>query len=140
MDENDKLRKDNANKNSKNDDDNNHKLSLDAQLRENDSHLNVLHKEADDLRAAYDRSQKYKNDLSEQIEATNKHIDTLTGQNNRLSQELTDITERDAQIRNILDRRNKVKDLYSQNDDDMRKSLSYISDVRSRSPCRRKKL
>lgn len=132
--ENDKLRKANVAEHARNDDHTGRMLSLEAQLREKDNHLAVLHKEAEGLKDALDRSQFVKGDLSEQLAAINKHISTLTDQNNRLSYELTDITERDAQIRAALDRRGRVKDLNHFNDNEMKKSLGYINDVRNRSP------
>lgn len=137
--ENDKLRKANTGEHARNDDHTGRMLSLDAQLREKDNHLAVLHKEADGLKDAFDRSQFVKGDLSEQLLAINKHISTLTDQNNRLAFELTDITERDAQIRAALDRRGRVKDLNIHNDNEMKKSLNFINDVRNRSPWRRPK-
>lgn len=132
--ENDKLRGNNMNEGKRNDDHNSNLLSLEAQLREKDSHLHVLHKEADSLKGALDRSQVYKDDLSEQLHALNKHVNTLSDQNGRLSMELTDITERDAQIRAALDRRHRVKDLASHNDHQMRESMNQLNEVRSRSP------
>ena len=137
--ENDKLRKANVGEHARNDDHTGRLLSLEAQLREKDNHLAVLHKEADGLKDAFDRSQFIKDDLSEQLLAINKHISTLSDQNNRLSFELTDITERDAQIRAALDRRGRVKDINLHNDNEMQKSLTYINDVRNRSPWRRPK-
>lgn len=132
--DNDKLRNSNMNEGSRNDDHNGNLLSLEAQLREKDNHLHVLHKDADGLKAALDRSQMLKDDLSEQLSAINKHVTILNDQNNRLSCELTDITERDAQIRAALDRRHRIKDLTVCNDHQMRESLSHVNDVRSRSP------
>lgn len=132
--ENDKLRKANAHEAARNDELTGRLLSLEAQLREKDNHLAVLHKEADGLRKAVDHSQFIKDDLSEQLLAINKHISTLTDQNNRLSFELTDITEKDAQIRAALDRRGRIKDLNIHNDLEMKKSLGFVHDVRSRSP------
>ena len=137
--DNDSLMRANIDESKRNDEHNGHMLSLEAQLREKDNHLHVLHKDADGLRGALDRSQVHKDDLSEQLAALNRHVGTLTDQNNRLSAELTDITERDNQIRAALDRRHRIKDLATTNDHQMRESLGQIHDVRSRSPCRRKK-
>ena len=130
----DKLRKANAAEHARNDDHTGKLLSLEAQLREKDNHLAVLHKENNCLKDAFDRSQFVNEDLSEQLLAINRHVSTLTDQNNRLAFELTDITERDAQIRAALDRRGRVKDLSNHNDNEMQKSLNYLHDVRNRSP------
>lgn len=134
--DNDVLRRANIEEGAKNNDAIAH---LETSLRDKDAHLSVLHKEMDGLRAAFDRSQVLKGDLTEQLAALNRHIGTLTDQNTRLSSELTDITERDAQIRAALDRRHRIKDLTSANEHQMRESLTYLADVRSRSPCRRTK-
>lgn len=137
--DNDKLMRANIDESKRNDDHNGHMLGLEAQLREKDNHLHVLHKDADGLRGALDRSQVNKDDLSEQLAALNRHVGTLTDQNNRLTGELNDIIERDNQIRAALDRRHRFKDIASSNDHQMRESLGQLQDVRSRSPCRRKK-
>lgn len=132
--DNDKLRKANLDEGGRNDGHSGHLLGLEAKLREKDNHLHVLHKDADALRHAVERSQIHKDDLSEQLDALNKHVTIISDQNNRLSFELTDITERDAQIRAALDRRHRIKDLAVHNDHQMRESLHHLNDVRSRSP------
>jgi len=114
-------------------------LRLETGLRDKDAHLSVLHKDTDGMRAALERSQLLKEDLSEQLAALTRHVGLLVDQNTCLSGELTDITERDAQIRAALDRRHRIKDLALSNDHQMRESLGFLQDVRSRSPCRRKK-
>eukprot|EP00344_Euplotes_crassus_P007336 CAMPEP_0197000876 /NCGR_PEP_ID=MMETSP1380-20130617/5712_1 /TAXON_ID=5936 /ORGANISM="Euplotes crassus, Strain CT5" /LENGTH=383 /DNA_ID=CAMNT_0042418331 /DNA_START=26 /DNA_END=1177 /DNA_ORIENTATION=- len=136
LNDNDSLRRANIEESAKNDDAIAH---LEASLRDKDAHLSILHKDIDGMRAALDRSQASKDDLSEQLCAMNKHVGCLNDQNDRLSAELTDITERDAQIRAALDRRHRIKDITLANQNQMRESLSHIADVRSRSPCRRKK-
>lgn len=135
--DNDSLRRANIEEGAKNDDAIAH---LEASLRDKDAHLSILHKDIDGMRAALERSQIVKDDLSEQLNAMNRHVGTLNDQNDRLSAELTEITERDAQIRAALDRRHRIKDITLANQNQMRESLSHIADVRSRSPCRRKKV
>lgn len=137
--DNDKIYKINIDESARNADHNGHSLSLEAKLREKDNHLHVLHKDADGLKAALDRSQMYKDDLSDQIAALNRHVSIIDDQNRRLADELVDITERDAEIRAALDRRPRIKDLATMNEYKMKESLTYLHDVRSRSPCRRKK-
>ena len=114
-------------------------LRLETGLRDKDAHLGVLHKDTDGMGAALERSQLLKEDLSEQLAALTRHVGLLVDQNGCLSEELSDITERDAQIRAALDRRHRIKDLAVSNDHQMRESLGFLQDVRSRSPCRRKK-
>lgn len=132
--QNDELTKNNCHGNNENKDHSGHVLSLEAKLREKDSHLHVLHKDADGLKAALDTSQCRKDELSEQLYAINKHISTLNDQNTRMSYELTDITEKDAQIRAALDRRHRIKDMNCQNEHLMKESMHSIHEVRSRSP------
>jgi len=134
--DNDALRRANVEEGAKNSD---ALLRLETGLRDKDAHLGVVHKDTDGMKAAFGRSQNIKDDLSDQLAALSTHVGTLTNQNNCLSSELTDITERDAEIRAALDRRHRVKDLAMSNDHQMRESLGYLQDVRSRSPCRRKK-
>jgi chromosome segregation ATPase len=136
--ENDKLCRANVDENGRNADHNGHLLSLEAKLREKDDHLHILHKDADGLKSTLDRSQIHKEDLSEEIEALNRHVSTVDDQNRRLADELIDLTERDAQIRAALDRRPRVKDLATMNEYQLKDSLNYLLDVRTRSPCRRK--
>lgn len=135
--DNDSLRRANVEEGAKNDDAIAH---LETALRDKDAHLHVLTKDIEGMKAALDRSQVVKADLSNQLGAMNRHVGTLNDQNNRLSAELTDISERDAQIRAALDRRTRVKDVHVINEGQMRESLNVLADVRSRSPCRRKKV
>jgi chromosome segregation ATPase len=137
--DNDKLCRANVDENGRNADHNGHLLSLEAKLREKDDHLHILHKDADGLKAALDRSQIHKEDLSDEIAALNRHVSTVDDQNRRLADELIDLTERDAQIRAALDRRPRVKDLAQINEYLLKDSLNNLQDVRTRSPCRRKK-
>ncbi len=135
--DNDGLRRANIEEGAKNDDGIAH---LETALRDKDAHLSILTKDIEGMKAALDRSQLTKADLSEQLGAMNRHVSTVNDQNNRLSAELTDISERDAQIRAALDRRTRVKDVHVINETQMRDSLNVLADVRSRSPCRRKKV
>jgi chromosome segregation ATPase len=128
------LMKANSCEDGQNKDHSGHTLGLEAQLRDKDAHLHVLYNDADCLKASLEGSQARKNELSEELYALNKHISVITDQNNRLSYELNDITERDAQIRAALDRRHRVKDLTAANDSQMRESMHNINEVRSRSP------
>jgi len=134
--DNDNLRRANIEEGAKNED---ALARLETGLREKDAHYSILVKEADDMRGAITRSQVLKEDLSEQLNALNRHVGTLNEQNQRLGAELTDITERDANIRAALDRRHKIKELNEVNTHQMMESLGYLQNVRSQSPCRRKK-
>lgn len=133
------MRVDNDREGARNDDNSAHLYRIEAQLRDKENHLAVLHKEADGLRAAYDRSHDYKDDLNNQIHALNKHISVLADQNERLTYELNEVTEREAaMVRRALDRKGRFDKLTSINHHDTKLSLKTLFDIRQKSPIRNK--
>jgi chromosome segregation ATPase len=125
--DNDKLRSANDHEGARNDDYAANLYLLEAQLREKDNHLAVLHKEADDLSIAYDRSQVLKNHFGEKLHALNKHVSQSADQNNRMASELNFISDKARDV---------ARRFLAPLDQNTRASLSGLGDIRSISPSR----
>lgn len=64
--------------------------------------------------------------LQAEIDALNNHIRVLGAQNDDLTKELDQFVEANEAIRMRLDRKNRVLDLRSKNEQQLQKSLAYV--------------
>ena len=69
--------------------------------------------------------------LQAEIDALSNHIRVLQLQNEDLTKELDQFVEANEAIRMRLDRKNRVLDLRSKNEQQLQKSLAYVNDARS---------
>ena len=74
--------------------------------------------------------------LQVEIDALNNHIKVLEAQNKDLTNELEQFVQANEDIRNRLDRKTRVMDLRSKNEQQLQKSLAHVNDAKS--PPRRK--
>ena len=69
--------------------------------------------------------------LQAEIDALNNHIRVLQAQNEDLTKELDQFVEANEAIRMRLDRKTRVYDLRSKNEQQLQKSLAYVTEARS---------
>jgi len=107
---------------------------LEAKSRTTDESLGAARREQDDLRFANQSMGGRNDDCKAEIEALEHHCNVLTGQNRELNGELERFVQTDEQIRQTLNRRDRVDNLRHKTEDELR--VSYAQLERS-SPRRR---
>ena len=70
-------------------------------------------------------------------EALERHAAVLNDQNNGLNKELDGFLQTDEVVRSQLDRRGRVTNMRSKNDNELTRSYLSVEDARSRSPDKR---
>lgn len=93
-----------------------------------------LRKELDGARYSNQALLDNNSQFQVEIDALNNHIRVLNTQNEDLTKELDSFVEANEAIRQRLDRRNRVMDLRSKNENQLQKSMAHV--VEARSPAR----
>jgi len=99
---------------------------LEAKNRGADDHLTANRREQDDLRFATQSLQTQNADLRAEIEALQHHCNVLAGQNVELNTELERFVNTDEQIRQTLNRRDRVESLRHRTEYEMRQSYANL--------------
>ena len=107
---------------------------LEAKNRGTDDNLTCTRREQDDLRFATQSMQAQNADMRAEVDALQHHCNVLAGQNVELNTELERFVDTDEQIRQTLNRRDRVESLRHRTEQEMR--VSYANLERS-SPRRR---
>ena len=107
---------------------------LEAKNRATDDNLTCTRREQDDLRFATQSLQAQNGDIRAEVDALQHHCNVLAGQNVELNTELERFVDTDEQIRQTLNRRDRVETLRHRTEHEMR--VSYANLERS-SPRRR---
>jgi len=97
-------------------------------LKERNGEIKRLNNELDLSRVSNEKLNSEKANLIGQIERYKTHIMILTEQNQKLSEELDAITERDERIRQQLNRKEKLGNLVSKNRSYLESSLSNLDE------------
>jgi len=85
--------------------------TLEQQLRDKEEQIALNRRELDDVRFSNQSMGERNNDLCGEVDALQKHIGVLDGQNKDLNCELDRFVNTDEQIRSTLNRRDRVTDL-----------------------------
>ena len=101
-------------------------FDLEAKSRATDDQLAANRREQDDLRFATSSMQNANADLRAEIDALQHHCNVLAGQNVELNTELERFVETDEQIRNTLNRRDRVDHLRYTGETKMRESYANL--------------
>ena len=99
---------------------------VEAKARAADDNLGVSRREQDDLRFANSSMSQANADYRAEIDALQHHCNVLAGQNVELNGELERFVQTDEQIRNTLNRRDRVETLRHQGDVKMRESYANL--------------
>ena len=101
-------------------------FDLEAKSRATDDQLAAYRREQDDLRFATSSMQNANADMRAEIDALQHHCNVLAGQNVELNTELERFVETDEQIRNTLNRRDRVDHLRYTGETKMRESYANL--------------
>ena len=82
----------------------------------------VSRKEQDNIRFSNNNILERNQDLKSELDALNSHCNVLQGQNKDLNMELERFVHTDEQIRATLNRRDRVTDLRTKGDTEIKKS------------------
>jgi chromosome segregation ATPase len=110
---------------------------LDALIKERDYEVSNLRGEYDELKRDQVKLLDTNDDLNHDIDACSRHLDLLTLQNNELLQELERFNYQDQEVRQVLDRKDKVEEVKKRYEGKMRSSFHAMS-ASIRSPLRSK--
>lgn len=103
-----------------------HLYDLEAKSRITDEALAAARREQEDLRFATQSLGCRNDDVRAEIEALEHHCNVLTGQNRELNTELERFVQTDEQIRQTLNRRDRVESLRHKTEDELRISYKNI--------------
>lgn len=104
---------------------------LEYQIRKKEEQTHQLKKELDGARYSNSALLDNNSNLQVEIEALNAHIKVLSKQNDDLTKELDHFVEANEQIRQRLDRKNRVHELRSKNETELKQSLYSIHGAKS---------
>lgn len=107
---------------------------LEAKNRQRDDQIAVSRKELDDVKFSNSGLLDRNADLKTEIAALAQHISLLEVQNRDLNRELEKFVETDEQIRNTLNRRDRVVDIRQKTEYELHRSMA---DLERSSPQRR---
>jgi len=93
---------------------------FEAKNRATDDNLTGTRREQDDLRFATSSMQASNTDMRQEVDALQHHCNVLAGQNVELNTELERFVDTDEQIRQSLNRRDRVETLRHRTDQEMR--------------------
>lgn len=96
---------------------------LEAKGRAADDNLAASRREQDDLRFATSSMQQQNGDIRSEVDALQHHCNVLAGQNVELNAELERFVSTDEQIRQTLNRRDRVDNLRTKTEQEMRQSM-----------------
>lgn len=99
---------------------------FEAKNRATDDNLTANRREQDDLRFATSSMQTQNADVRAEIEALQHHCNVLAGQNVELNSELEVFVNTDEQIRQTLNRRDRVETLRQKTESELRQSYAYL--------------
>lgn len=99
---------------------------METLLNEKDKENRKLYADNTELRAQYDRSGIDNRILNDEIEKLKNHILILTEQNQTLANELESFLNRDDQLKQQLDRKNRVLNILNVNRSNLEMSLSSL--------------
>lgn len=99
---------------------------VEAKTRHAEENLGAARRDQDDLRFQNDSTQNRNDDLRGEIDALQQHCNVLTHQNKDLNNELERFVETDEQIRQTLNRRDRVETLRHKTDHDLRESYAAL--------------
>jgi len=110
---------------------------LEALIKERDYEVDQYRGEYDELKRDHLKLLDTNDDLNHDIEACTRHFDLLTVQNNDLVQELEKFNYTDQEVRQVLDRKDKVDDVKKRYEGRMRSSFHAMNSS-MRSPAKNK--
>lgn len=99
---------------------------LEAKARVTDEALAGARREQDDLRFANHSLNARNDDVKAEIEALEHHCNVLSGQNRELNIELERFVQTDEQIRQTLNRRERVDLLRHKTEDELKSSYKNL--------------
>ena len=99
---------------------------LEAKNRATDDNLTVTRRDQDDLRFANSSLQANNADMRAEVDALQHHCNVLSGQNVELNAELTRFVDTDEQIRMTLNRRDRVENLRTRTEQEVRVSYQQL--------------
>mmetsp|Transcript_37173 Transcript_37173/g.38549 ORF Transcript_37173/g.38549 Transcript_37173/m.38549 type:complete len:385 (-) Transcript_37173:145-1299(-) len=99
---------------------------METLLNEKDRENRKLYSDNTELRSQYDRSGIDNKILSNEVEKLKSHILVLTEQNQSLADELESFLSRDDQLKQQLDRKNRVYNMLNVNRSNLEMSLSAL--------------
>lgn len=99
---------------------------LEAKGRAADDNLTTSKREQDDLRFSTQSMQNNNADMRAEVDALQHHCNVLAGQNVELNSELERFVNTDEQIRQTLNRRDRVETLRTKTEHEMRASYQHL--------------
>lgn len=99
---------------------------LENRCRNADENLAASRREQDELRFQNQSLNGHNDDMRSEIDALQHHCSVLTNQNKDLNGELERFVETDEQIRNTLNRRDRVETLRHKTDNELRTSYANL--------------
>ena len=106
-------------------------------LKEKEDLLYNVRRDVESLRTTSHQYRTDAGDLLAERDALEKHAQCLQGQNADLAAELERFVQTNEVLRTQLDRRGRVVNLQSKNQDELRHSYYRVDQARSRSPAKR---
>jgi len=100
---------------------------LESSIKERDYEVDSLRGEYEELKRDHLKLLDTNDDLNHDIEACTRHLDLLGLQNNELVQELERFNYQDQEVRQVLDRKDKVDDVKKRYEGKMRSSFHAMS-------------
>lgn len=104
---------------------------LESKIRVREEQIIAHRKELDGARYSNSALLDNNSGLQAEIDALNNHIRVLSSQNEDLTKELDHFVEANEAIRMRLDRKTRVLDLRSKNEQQLQKSLAHVQESRS---------
>ena len=99
---------------------------LEAKIRNREDQVSVVRKDLDDLKFSNNSMLDRNGDLKGEIEALQNHIGVLEQQNKDLNGEMEAFVNTDEQIRMTLNRKDRVNNLRSKVDYELKRSLGDL--------------
>ncbi len=99
---------------------------LESKIRQKDDGIALTRKDLDDVKFSNTSMLDRNGDLRGEIDALQNHIGVLEGQNRDLNHEMEAFVNTDEQIRQTLNRKDRVNNLRSKVDYELKKSLGDL--------------
>lgn len=114
-----------------------HINKLETLIGEREDDINRQRRDYDELKRDHLKLIDTNSDLNHDIEASTRHLDLLTVQNNDLVNEIEKFNEQDERVRNILDRKDRVYEVKNRTEGKMKQS-AHVLNSSIRSPGKRR--
>jgi chromosome segregation ATPase len=101
--------------------------SLENNLRSKEIQIDDHRREIENLKNAHNNALDHNFQLNTDLEHIHRQIDALQSHNKELVSQLENFSQEDEELRNILNRRNKVKELKMKSDSHLKQSINTLA-------------